>query len=98
MHDMRAIFVEILSRLTACPFTKMEACIPVTVIRLTRSRDAAGKLVVRLGVRLLDEYWSSRLAGAGRTRCWPCRRPRSATIFASTRWAGRRQGMVLPAW
>jgi integrase/recombinase XerD len=29
---------------------------PVTVIRLTRSRNAAGELVVRLGVRLLDEY------------------------------------------
>ena len=29
---------------------------PVTVIRLSRSRDAAGELVVRLGVGLLDEY------------------------------------------
>ena len=29
---------------------------PVTVIHLTRSRNADGELVVRLGVRLLDEY------------------------------------------
>jgi hypothetical protein len=29
---------------------------PVTVIRLSRSRDAAGELVVRFGVGLLDEY------------------------------------------
>jgi hypothetical protein len=29
---------------------------PVMVVRLTRSRNAAGELVVRLGVRLLDEY------------------------------------------
>ena len=29
---------------------------PVTAVRLTRSRNAAGDLVVRLGVRLLDEY------------------------------------------
>ena len=28
----------------------------VNVVRLTRSRNAAGELVVRLGVRLLDEY------------------------------------------
>ena len=39
---------------------------PVTVIRLSRSRDAAGELVVRLGVRLLDEYLEF-LAG----RCRP---------------------------
>jgi site-specific recombinase XerD len=39
---------------------------PVTVIRLTRSRDAAGGLVVRLGVGLLDEYLEF-LAG----RCRP---------------------------
>ena len=39
---------------------------PVTVIRLTRSRDAAGELVVRLGVGLLDEYLEF-LAG----RCRP---------------------------
>src|SRR5487761_1818003 len=38
---------------------EMEACMPVTV-RLTRSRDAAGDLVVRLGVRLLDEYLAGR--------------------------------------
>src|SRR4030088_2154457 len=44
----------------------MEACMPVTVIRLTRSRNAAGDLVVRLGVRLLDEYLEF-LAG----RCRP---------------------------
>ena len=29
---------------------------PVTSVRLTRLRNAAGELVVRLGVRLLDEY------------------------------------------
>ncbi len=29
---------------------------PVAVIRVIRSRDAAGDLVVRLGVPLLDEY------------------------------------------
>jgi integrase/recombinase XerD len=34
----------------------MEACMAVNVVRLTRSRNAAGELVVRLGVRLLDEY------------------------------------------
>src|SRR5215468_4431087 len=44
----------------------MEACVPVTVIHLTRSRNADGELVVRLGVRLLDEYLEF-LAG----RCRP---------------------------
>jgi hypothetical protein len=39
---------------------------PVTVVRLTRSRNAAGELVVRLGVGLLDEYLEF-LAG----RCRP---------------------------
>ena len=39
---------------------------PVTVIHLTRSRNADGELVVRLGVRLLDEYLEF-LAG----RCRP---------------------------
>ena len=39
---------------------------PVTAVRLTRSRNAAGELVVRLGVRLLDEYLEF-LAG----RCRP---------------------------
>jgi len=34
----------------------MEACVPVTVVRLTRSRNAGGGVVVRLGVPLLDEY------------------------------------------
>ena len=34
---------------------EMEACVPVTVVRLTRSRNADGGLVVRLGVPLLDE-------------------------------------------
>src|SRR5450631_1007737 len=34
----------------------MEACMAVNVVRLTRSRNAAGELVVRLGVRLLDDY------------------------------------------
>jgi site-specific recombinase XerD len=44
----------------------MEACMPVTVIRLTRTRSAAGDLVVRLGAGLLDEYLEF-LAG----RCRP---------------------------
>src|SRR5436305_567496 len=44
----------------------MEACVPVTVIRLTRWRNADGELVVRLGVLLLDEYLEF-LAG----RCRP---------------------------
>src|SRR5215471_7299962 len=35
---------------------KMEACMPVSAVRLTRSRSADGGLVVRLGVPLLDEY------------------------------------------
>src|SRR2546430_6426488 len=39
---------------------------PVPVVRLTRSQNAAGELVVRLGVRLLDEYLEF-LAG----RCRP---------------------------
>jgi len=39
---------------------------PVSAVRLTRSRDAAGDLVVRLGVPLLDEYLEF-LAG----RCRP---------------------------
>jgi integrase/recombinase XerD len=39
---------------------------PVSAVRLTRSRDAAGELVVRLGVPLLDEYLE-HLAG----RCRP---------------------------
>jgi len=39
---------------------------PVTVVRLTRSRDAAGELIARLGVPLLDEYLEF-LAG----RCRP---------------------------
>jgi integrase len=43
----------------------MEACMAVSVIRLTRSRNAAGELVVRLGVPLLDEYLEF-LAGRGR--------------------------------
>jgi site-specific recombinase XerD len=44
---------------------EMEACMPAGVC-LIRSRDAAGELVVRLGVRLLDEYLEF-LAG----RCRP---------------------------
>jgi integrase/recombinase XerD len=39
---------------------------PVTSVRLTRSQNAAGDLVVRLGVPLLDEYLAF-LAG----RCRP---------------------------
>ena len=36
---------------------------PAGAVRLTRSRDAAGGVVVRLGVPLLDEYLEF-LAGA----------------------------------
>ena len=39
---------------------------PVTVVRLTRSRNAAGERVVRLGAPLLDEYLDS-----WRGRCRP---------------------------
>jgi integrase/recombinase XerD len=39
---------------------------PVTAVRLARSRNGAGELVVRLGVPLLDEYLEF-LAG----RCRP---------------------------
>jgi hypothetical protein len=35
---------------------EMEACVPVTAVRLTRSLNADDGLVVRLGVPLLDEY------------------------------------------
>src|SRR5215469_431985 len=42
------------------------ACMPVSAVRLTRSRDAAGEVMVRLGVPLLDEYLEF-LAG----RCRP---------------------------
>jgi hypothetical protein len=35
---------------------EMEARVTVTVVRLSRSRNGAGELVVRLGVGLLDEY------------------------------------------
>ena len=45
---------------------EMGACVPVSVVRLTRSRNAAGEMVVRLGVPLLDEYLEF-LAG----RCGP---------------------------
>ena len=38
---------------------------PVAAVRLTRSRNAAGDLVVRLGIRLLDQY---REFLAGRSR------------------------------
>jgi len=41
---------------TAAVLMEMEARTAVTVVRLTRSRNAAGELVVRPGVRLLDEY------------------------------------------
>jgi len=43
-----------------------EACMPVPVVRLTRLQNATGECVVRLGVRLLDEYLEF-LAG----RCRP---------------------------
>jgi integrase/recombinase XerD len=45
---------------------EMEASMAVTAVRRTRSRDAAGDLVVRLGVGMLDEYLEF-LAG----RCRP---------------------------
>src|ERR1039458_10151955 len=45
---------------------KMGVCMPVTAVRLTRSRTADGEVVARLGVRLLDEYLEF-LAG----RCRP---------------------------
>ena len=45
---------------------KMGACMPGTVVHLTRSRNADGEVVARLGVRLLDEYLEF-LAG----RCRP---------------------------
>ena len=38
---------------------------PAVVIRVARSRDAAGGLVVRLGIQLLDQYLEL-LAGRGR--------------------------------
>ena len=66
---------------------------PVTVIRLTRSRDAAGKLVVRLGVPLLDEYLEF-LAG----RC----RPNTVLAVAydlkvfSPSWGSHRGGSARP--
>ena len=55
---------------------EMEAFVPVTVVRLTRSRNADGGLVVRLGVPLLDEYLEF-LAG----RC----RPNTVLAVASSR-------------
>jgi hypothetical protein len=45
---------------------EMEARMPVAAVRLSRSRDAAGGVAVRLGVQLLDEYLEF-LAG----RCRP---------------------------
>jgi integrase/recombinase XerD len=62
---------------------------PVTVVRVTRSRDAAGELVARLGVPLLDEYLEF-LAG----RC----RPNTVLAVAydlkvfSVWWGSRRGG------
>lgn len=47
---------------------------PVTSVRLTRSRNAAGELVVRLGVRLLDEYLGF-LAGRCRPNTVLCKSP-----------------------
>jgi len=38
---------------------------PVAAVCLTRSRNAAGDLVVRLGIQLLDQYLEL-LAGRGR--------------------------------
>ena len=61
----------------------------VNVVRLTRSRNAAGELVVRLGVRLLDEYLEF-LSG----RC----RPNTVLAVAydlkvfSSRWSASRRG------
>jgi len=66
----------------------MEACVPVTVVRLTRSRNAGGGLVVRLGVPLLDEYLEF-LAG----RC----RPNTVLAVAYDLGPARRGGRPLRA-
>jgi hypothetical protein len=50
----------------------MEACVPVIVIHLTRTRNADGELVVRLRVRLLDEYLEF-LAGHGAAHAYDFR-------------------------
>jgi len=56
---------------------------PVMVICLTRSRNASGELVVRLGVRLLDEYLEF-LAGRCRPgRCTPVRRATTPDHYGS---------------
>src|ERR1700722_7215900 len=47
---------------------EMEACMPVTAVRLTRSRNAAGDLVVRLGVRLKHRDPTAR---SHLTSLWP---------------------------
>jgi hypothetical protein len=49
-----------------------QACMPVTAVRMARVRNADGDLVVRLGVRLLDEYLEF-LAGRYRPKtCVSC--------------------------
>jgi hypothetical protein len=37
---------------------------------LIRSRDRSGGLVVRVGLRLVDDYLKFLGGGVGRTRCW----------------------------
>src|SRR5262249_40353229 len=55
-----------LGRLKGLSLWRWRACVPVAAVRLTRSRNADGGLVVRLGVPLLDDYLEF-LAG----RCRP---------------------------
>ena len=72
---------------------EVEARMPAAVIRVIRSRDAAGELVVRLGVPLADEYLEF-VAG----RC----RPNTVLAVAydlkvfSPWWGSRRGGSVPP--
>jgi hypothetical protein len=66
MHDNAGDLHKDLGRADRPVLIEVGACVPVAVIRLTRSRIAAGEIVVRLGVPLLDEYLEF-LAG----RCRP---------------------------
>jgi hypothetical protein len=65
---------------------------PVTAVRLTRSRKTAGDLVVRLGVPLLDEYLeflagrcrpNTVLCGGGRFLACGRRGPRTGNSMRS---------------
>ena len=67
---------------------EMEACMPVSAVRVSRLQNADGDLVVGLGVRLLDEYLEF-LAG----RC----RPNTVLAVAydlkvCSPWSARRHG------